>query len=219
MNFKNIGFGLAATATLIAGAGLAASPVNALTIGGKANFSPLTGQPTVLSVSNEFTDLNLTGGFTNLTGLQVNTIQLNPGSTDPDPLYNANFGSTFNFISSFQYAGQAARINLAGSQQVILTQGGTEINGFASTINVIFQGIIEALDGTDLGTVVGNFSGNQTVKNSQTLASNFSLDLTATPVPTPALLPGAVAMGVAALRKKRKQQEEDAELASEPVEV
>ena len=64
--------------------------------------------------------------------------------------------------------------------------------------------------GKEISEVLSAFA---TIKNDKTMLGNYTnITLATTPIPTPALLPGLIGMGVAALRK-RKSEVEAAETA------
>jgi hypothetical protein len=191
---------LAATVGTAAFVVALSAPAQALIIGGKATYTNSGAMPTDLTVSNEFNNADLTGGFTNVTGLLVNSVTIVSNSTPPSG-FNAKYNFTSAFLSGFQYSGVAAVMNLLPGDLVNQTNGG----GYIATTAFDFTGEIRSLVGSSLlGTVTGNFSANKSPKND----SNFSLNLDATAVPTPALLPGLVGMGIAAVRRQRKQTAE-----------
>jgi hypothetical protein len=103
-----------------------------------------------------------------------------------------NYGATPSYITNFVYQGQNAVFNLLSGSGVYISSSGLTFFG-----DDIF-GEIRTLGGTLLATATGSLSGSQTSRS-----SDFSLSLNATAVPTPALLPGLVGLGVAALRKRK----------------
>jgi hypothetical protein len=200
MSFKQIGFVTGSAIALAAGAFMTA-PAQALTIGGSASYSSTSAFPTTLTVTGESaTNNDLTEGFTNVAGLLVNTLTIASGSSTPG--FNANYSATSSFLSNFQYQGQNAVLNLFASNSVV--QVFTSPTAF--TVNSALSGEIRSVVGNQLlGTAVGDF-----------IATNsglgvFSANLTATPIPTPALLPGLVALGFGVLRKRK------GEVTAEPV--
>ncbi|WP_088892298.1 PTPA-CTERM sorting domain-containing protein [Leptolyngbya ohadii] len=187
------------------------TPAQALIVAGSVSYSPLLEFPTTLTVSNEFANnINPGLGFTDVSNILVNSLLLQSGSLSGAP-FNANYDTTPAFLSNFKFKGQDAQLTLLPGDQVIHTTGNTESLQFASTTNVIFSGIIEKLDGTDLAKVLGNFGAGETFSMGQRVAS-FRMDVRSVRVlddveeiPTPALLPAALGFGAAMLRKRKGQ--------------
>jgi hypothetical protein len=183
MNLKSLMTGAAIAATVVGGSMALSAPAEALIISGASSFTPVSGLPATLNVTGEFSNGDLSGGFTNVTGIQVGTLNITaPG----------NYVATPSYITNFMYQGQNAVFNLLSGSGVY-----ANINGVTFFGDDIF-GEIRTLGGTLLATAKGSVSSVQTGNS-----SDFSLSLNATAVPTPALLPGLVGMGVAALRKRK----------------
>ncbi|HEY9698661.1 MAG TPA: PTPA-CTERM sorting domain-containing protein [Trichocoleus sp.] len=202
MNSKKLCFGVAIATMAVAGSLVSASSAEALVIGGNAHYSPLVGLPTTLTVDGEFDNSDLTGGFTKVLGLRVNSLLIKAGGS---------YDATSNFLSNFKYAGVDAVFNLFEDNSLLHTS--TTVGDFISTSTVepeFFGEIRSVLGNKLLATAFGGFSAGETMRGGTLISSNFSLDLTATAVPTPALLPGLLGMGVAALRR-RKNEETQAE--------
>jgi len=207
MTLKTFGISAAIAASAVVGVVAVNSPAQALVIGGKADYAPLTSLPTTLTVSDEFNNGDLSGGFTNVSGIVVNSVTLSAGSSSGAP-YNANYDNTSAFLSNFQYDGVDAVLDLIAGDRVTHTISMESATSLTSTVDFLFNGVIRAVSGgTVLGTANGGFSANKTVLNGVVTSSNFSLDLKAAPIPAPALLPGLVAMGVTALRKRKSEAE------------
>lgn len=217
MNFKMIGLKTALTAAIVATGVAAATSAEALVIAGKANYSATNTLPTTLSVDGEFNNGDLTGGFTDVSGLLVNSVEINAGS--PIPGFNANYGATSGFLSNFKYGGQNAVLNLLAGNQIVHTivnPIGPSL--LTSTADFNFTGEIRSLGGSLLGTAIGGFSANRNVNAAgRIVTSNFSLDLDATPIPTPALVPGLLGLGAAALRKRKGEEVEAEAVEAEAV--
>ena len=81
-----------------------------------------------------------------------------------------------------------------------------------SAADFVFQGAFNNAMGEILGS--GTLTTQVNFKDGKDQPSSFSLTADASAVPTPALLPGLVGMGIAALRK-RKSAEETVEEAVE----
>jgi hypothetical protein len=195
-NFKKVCFGAAVMAIATGVSLTGVSPAQALIISGTPTYTNAGAAPTTLGVDGEFNDGILTGGFTDVSGILVNSVTINPGSTTLG--FNANYGDTPNFLSSFQYDGVQAVMNLLAGD--LVTQ--TTVGGFVSTTAFDFSGEIrDFATNALLGTATGNISANQSFAS----GGNFSLDLKAVPIPTPALLPALLGMGLTAVRRQRKQ--------------
>ncbi len=206
-NFKKACFSAAALAVMATGTTLAGiSPAQALIVSGKPLYNPTNTLPTTLSVDGEFNNGDLAGGFTNVSGLLVNSVEIKAGSALGAP-FNANYGATSAFLSNFQYNGVAAVLNLLPGQKVIQTNTFSGADFLTSTVDFAVVGEIRALlGGALLGNAIGGLSANTTFVGGVLNSSNFSLDIKATPVPTPALLPGLLALGAGVLRKRKSQE-------------
>lgn len=208
MNFRTIGFGLAA-ATLSVGTVLAASPAEALTIdfaGSLAlNPDPLSAGGITVTANAEPSGRNV---IRTSNGLGVTFI---PSllDLDDDQIDGLNlFGfETLNLLFSEQVNLLAATFtNVQTNDQFRLL---VDDNQFIDA-DIPGSGVFNFLT-SPTGTLFG-FSA--TGLNDDYFLKSVEF----TPVPTPALLPAALGMGVAALRKKCKQ-EADADLTPEPVEA
>lgn len=185
-------------------AAVSASPAQALIVGGNPNYSPLDSLPTTLTVAGEFNNGDLTGGFTSVSNILVNSVNIKAGSLTPG--FNASYDATPNFLSNFTYGGVDAVLNLLAGDRVFHTF--FTVSPFTSTSTVDFELIGEirsAVNGQLLGTAVGGFSAGKSFRGGSPVSSNFSLDISATPIPTPALLPGLIGLGVSVLRKRKKE--------------
>lgn len=124
---------------------------------------------------------------------------------------NGFFLSTDSITFAFKHALTAFGIDIN-----TFSQGGsiTATTSNGDSINSLF----DPFPGSPTGEFLGFFS--DTEFSSITLAgvgaNNFSLDTlrgvesSSTPIPTPALLPGLIGMGVAALRKSKQEAETEA---------
>lgn len=201
-NFKQVCFGAATIAVMSAGTTLIADSAQALSLNGgfimngTTTISNSTTNNPTLNFSN-FQILSKTGSFTGLSGTPViANLTLN----DPNPLNNssANKGTysnsaIVNFISG---------LNLGGGLTFDLDASGVNLFGFITNgDDFAIAGPITGLFKQG-GSVVGK--GFLGVNNSEGISS-ISLTAGSTAIPTPALLPGLVGMGIATMRRKRKQ--------------
>ncbi len=208
MDLKTLGVSAAvASAAMVSAVGVVL-PAQALRIGGVPNYNPLSSLPTTLEVTGEFNDGDLTGGFTDVSSILVGQVTIKSGSSIAG--FNASYDPTPNFLTNFKYLGVNAVLNLLGGNEVFHTITPIGPRTLVSTVDFNFIGEIRALAGGRLlGKAIGGFSANRTVNGSTTTSSNFSLDLTASPIPTPVLLPGLLALGAGVLRKGKDEVAEE----------
>lgn len=189
-------FKIATISAISISASIAASATsaNAFTIGGNITYSSSFNPPPPV----------ITAGFSNETVIGIDA-DFSPAGTSVavadlpltiTNLFVATSPSIPNFITGFQYQNQPAVFDLAaGADTAILATA----NGLGA-LDFTFGGLIKSTGGDTLATVTGTFSGAETSTN-----NDFSIDLAATPVPTPALLPGLLGMGMGIVRKRKQQ--------------
>ncbi|MBE9179505.1 PTPA-CTERM sorting domain-containing protein [Oculatella sp. LEGE 06141] len=200
MNFKNIGLGLVATAAAVSSVALAQAPAHAFFIGGTADYEPLGSLPATLKLTDGaiINDAQFTATVANL---EIKDLKLLSGST-AGGFYNASYERVSSYITGFKFNGVEAVFDLAAGNEVAFNGAPGVASG---SVDYNLSGIIRRQDGTGaLAQVVGSL--NSAGENTRT--ANFSLTFgQVTEIPTPALLPGLVGMSIAALRKKRKDEE------------
>ena len=181
-------------ASAITASVLTANPAQAVRISGIPIYTPSGALPTTLSVKDQFNNGVLTGGFTDVSNIKVGELDLLAGSSAGSG-FNANYAFRENFISGFTFGGVAAYFDLFAGDTVVHTF----IPGALTfTIAADFAGVIRSDASKEaLAFGFGTFSADAT-----SLSNSYSLNLIAKPIPTPALLPGLVSLGVAALRRK-----------------
>jgi len=193
MNLKTISFNAVVAATVVVGAATSVSPAHALSFstsgtttfvnpGGSSttiNFSPL------LLSGSEFTPGTL---GTNASGLTVNGVA-NAFSATSNPLSN--------FLTGFRFKGVNAVLNLDAG--IDLAKGFSLRSNKASTFGEL-MGEIRSTSGSLLGTTSGVFVASSTNGN-----GFYSYAGDAVAIPTPALLPGLVAMGIGIMRKRQAE--------------
>jgi hypothetical protein len=211
MNFKKIGLGLAATAAMTTGVAMTEAPAQALTLdfsAGTSSVSPLlefnagginvkaTATPSVFGVSRKvFQGSNGLGAtFTNssLENNQVDGLGL-------DETLNLLFSEQINLL-----AATFARVGTNDEFKLL-------VNG-----NQFISADIPGGNGSD--TAIGKFSFSPSPVGTLfgfTVTDNnddyFLKSVEFTPIPTPALLPGLIGMGLAAIRKRKGEQAEQPE--------
>lgn len=180
---------VAAVAAVTAGA----TSANAFTIGGNVDFSvaapAVTADFSNATVVGVDADFSAAGTPVSVQDLPLTAIVSLLASNPAIP----------NFITGFQYQGTNAVFDLnAGSDSVVFPT----LAGDISVIDFDFGGLIKSTTGDLLATATGSFSGIETATN-----NDFSVDLAATEVPTPALLPALLGMGATMVRKRKQQSE------------
>lgn len=111
---------------------------------------------------------------------------------------------TSDFISNLVYGGESLSFDLTSLTGFTFNPPGLgALNGFS------FSGKFR----TASGAILGNGSLNA-IFSIDTLTGNTSwaASLTATPIPTPALLPGLLGLGLGVLRKRKAEAEETVEV-------
>lgn len=165
---------------------------NAFTVSGNIDFGFSNPPPLVTA---NFTNESVAGGFNpnfSPLGTPVTVADLPITLSGSNGIHPAIAG----FIQGFQYQSQAAVFDLTS---------GTDTNVIASAgnfgaLDFTFGGLIRSTGGDTLATVTGTFSAADSATNNE-----FSINLAATPVPTPALLPGLLGMGMGIVRKRKQQ--------------
>ncbi len=206
MNFKKIGLGLAATAAMTTGMVLAEKPAQALNLNLGNKFLGLDGSVTIFregadlydfSFSNIIIDSNSDSPPFKL-GDAVTIASLSNISEAGSP-----FGPIAGFITDIELTdGEIVSFDLTNLSLDVTQNRNTN---YALT----FEGNFLRASGDvfGFGSITSQFAGNLTVGS--TVTRNLSGDITA--VPTPALLPGLVGMGLAALRKRKEEGAEQPE--------
>lgn len=203
MNFKSIGLAAIAATTVAAGATLASSPAQALSItsGSEINFAtpPLLGAGADISASG----IDFFSGNLPFIGRFGQGIAVTSGTGD---FANANFFSlgaqikdlTLPSITAAQKTGFISGINLFPSFASIAFDLST-FNFDALNRNATFTGFFRS--GSDLTAATGLFTAQSTFN-----PTSYSLSIKAAPIPTPALLPGLIGLGIGVLRKRKAEK-------------
>jgi len=214
MNFKSIGLS-AAVATAVTISGAAFLPAQAATLGTSGGFN-IKGKATLSSskpsqpksfsnpVLNFSTSANkfklvladLTGGFAgHLTTanpsqvVDVKKLVLTKGLFQGKSVYS--FGETPDFIKGLLLDGTPISFKLFAD-----SLHGTVTNLKMFNLSGSFQGVFTNIN--NVAVADGTFS--------LTSGNPNLISIAATPVPTPALLPGLVGLGIAALRKRKSEE-------------
>lgn len=204
MNFKRLGLGLAATAAMTTGIALTEAPAQALSFGDALDFS---------SKSGSLASFNETTGFLDF-GLVENDFASPFGSLNEEIFFNDITLTSIapvapGAIASWQYTGATPFTlitglddGLGGETRVydvvsfVLNQYGP--NAFIANVNGFFNP--PGVQGVGGISSFGSFT-----------LSGSTISGQITVVPTPALLPGLIGMGLAAMRKRKNEQVEHSE--------
>ncbi len=204
MNLKSIGLAAVAATTVAVGATLTSAPAQALVItpGSEINLAtPGIGIPSA-GANISATGIDFFGGFFNQ-GVSVTS-----GTGD---FAGSNFFSIFAqikdltlpSITAAQKTGFISGINLFPSFAPVAFDLST-FNFNAVTRTATFDGFFRS--GGDLTAATGTFTAQPGFN-----PSSYSLSIKAAAVPTPALLPGLIGMGIAAWRKRKGESAAQAE--------
>ncbi|MFQ3615120.1 MAG: PTPA-CTERM sorting domain-containing protein [Cyanobacteriota bacterium] len=219
MNLRHFGLQTLLLGTAITASVVASAPAQALSLIGSIG---LTGNSIVTPDGVTFsTDtVNVaTGDFSGLVGFTGATLQ--PLTFTPTLGANPTAGTYFNrgvaALPSFINFGSVT----IGTTTAVLTFDLDEVSNAVTTIvKTPISGISH-----NINPLTGKFNFNgQTIGagflqasvsgSGANAASTYQVTLSTQPIPTPALLPGLLAMGAAALRKRKDEEEEalDAEV-------
>lgn len=216
MKFKTLAMSAAIAGTVAMGATAAATPANALSLDGGLQFSSKkaiaskVNSSTVkleLSKSGPFTVSNQTGDFTSVVGSPVFKnlpLALTSGTLANGGSFSLLGSKITSFISGLSIGSNAVTFDLTSAN---------------------FSGFFKGAKNFNLGgTFDGNFISNGVTIGTGSLSTlniggsvGTSGQVATVAVPTPALLPGLLGFGVAALRKRKG--EASTEVESEAVEV
>ncbi len=197
---KTFALGAATAASVMAGVALDTAPAIAatakFTVGGNVDFTNPASGDTTLKFRNATPVEGFDSAFTFMPGLKVNDLTL----TGIAPTFNATSSPVFPFITGFQFKGNDAVLNLNAGENLVKAAIGANGGGTFST-DLPLIGTIRRVGSNDL---LANFTASIAAVETP-LNNNFSFDVDATEIPTPALLPGLVGIGVATLRKRKAE--------------
>jgi len=212
MNFKSLGFKAAIATAVVATSAAAMAPAQAASLrggiafsggatvpnffgsGGTINFMP----GTVNNASGDFTSLALAKSAVEVSDLVLSNpgVVSSPISGTKQRVFDGS-GLTINFAS----LNGSALSFVADPSKYIGTRTATGLFSIAAGGN--FLGTFFN-NGQTLGAGHLNASRSGTVKTD----GSYQFTLTATPVPTPALLPGLLALGAGVVRKRKSEATE-----------
>lgn len=201
MNLKSIGIRTAVTAAVAVGSVvIGVSPSEAANIGGGGTLEirndVQSNAQVVLGGSGEITNLNFVG-------VKPGSIQVSDG-TGMFASYIGSFGTIQNLAFSGGVSGPVnSFFSIAPDLVFDLSSAVATVSG--TSANFDFEGLFANSSGSVLGS--GTLTTQVKLKNGIDGPSSFSISTDAEAVPTPALLPGFLAMGAAALRRRDSAEE------------
>lgn len=210
MNFKSIGLKAALAATVLAGSAFAVAPAQAATFG-KVSFGGLGELSSVKgSESSDVSQIVFKDGKLKInSGTGSFADYKNGTATFFSKSFATDLINQVSFVT-FKKAGFAnLTFNLTKFIQPKYVEIGSELDKgavdslgqFTSRVSGVFQPGASAVD-----EVISAFA---TIKQDNTKEGNYTnIVLSTTPIPTPALLPGLLGLGVAALRKRKSEESE-----------
>lgn len=203
MNFKSIGFKAAVATAVVAGSALMTSSAQAATVGsvsfgGLGELTSVKGNEGTDIAKVVFTDgvLNINSGTGSFAGFVGGTATF----------FQKSFTTSLTNRSSFVTFRKVGFSDLTFYLDKFVNPSYTEFGGtkddfgqFTSRVSGKFNPGGNAID-----EVISAFA---TIRQNST--SNFTdITLSTTPIPTPALLPGLIGMGIAAIRKRKSEESE-----------
>lgn len=209
MNFKKIGLGLAVTAAITTGIALTEKPAEAISLfsdnfdtenggSGALNFNGFSkwdvtdGTVDLIPAGGQFDFYPGNGLYIDLDGSTGNAGILTTKTTFAAGTYNLSFKLGGNARGS---AADAVTVNLGlgNFSEVFTLNSGDPLTTFVRTITLTSAGKLSFSNagGDNIGAILD--------------------DVNLTTIPTPALLPGLIGMGLAAMRKRRNEQVEHSE--------
>jgi len=208
MNLKSIGLAAVAATTVAVGATLTSAPAQALVITPGSEINLAT--PSVLGAGANISASGIDFFSATIPGLGSfgQGVSVTSGTGD---FLNANLFSlaaqikdlTLPGITAGQKTGFISGINLFPSFASVAFDLST-FNFDAVTRSATFDGFFRS--GSDLTAATGKFTAQSGFN-----PTSYSLSIKAAAVPTPALLPGLIGMGVAAWRKRKGESAAQAE--------
>jgi hypothetical protein len=212
MNFKSIGISATAALTLATGTALMSAPAEAISLTGTIT---LTGDPPASVTIPNLTTVGSSG----------NVVFNSPTfvTTSGDFASLSAFGITINplpltLTNTNTFMGTTTKLYTSVGANPFINFGTQTLKGVESTLSFvlnpgIFTGTFTNSTfslSTVGGPLIGKFVfGSETIANGTLTAfqtsnnAGYQIALEAEPIPTPALLPGLVGFGIAALRKRK----------------
>ncbi|MGA7932084.1 MAG: PTPA-CTERM sorting domain-containing protein [Kovacikia sp.] len=201
MDFKTLSLNAAVATAVVAGSAMAISPAQAVTLtSGSIFFQPGNLSSSVSNLGGGTLQLSFTGGtptgLTGLAGVSGTPVFQNLTLT-PNGSGGYTTGPVTNFISGLLFGGDPLSVDL----------GSTSFNGiFSNPSNYLLGSAIFNLQISSAG--VPQLSGQGALFASSTPNNSFGVFSGTQAIPTPALLPGLVGLGWAALRKRKTELRE-----------
>jgi len=216
MNFKSIGLNIAAATVMATGAGIASSPAQALsfnkgtfTAEGKSFITGLDPLKKPTSFDLNFRGFKVTDTTGSLAGgALTGTPSLSPLHLTKDVSGNFNSDGVLNFITGLKYKGEEAFFDL--NPLSFLASSGSSVSSATmyslfSSEDIDFTGVFRTATYSSDSTIAFSVVKNMLLKKP---INDAGVNVA---IPTPALLPGLVGMGLAAWRKRKGEEAEQAE--------
>ena len=199
MNLKTIGLNAAIATTVAYGSVLGIAPAQAISLNGSVTISGQSTFSTVGSTTTiDFLNQTVSGFFGDFSPLNNQAVTVKPLT-----LVNGFTSSVNSFIDfgTFTKSGTTGNLSFVLNPSTFNTVGLGSVGGVAGKLDGFFQ-----------------FGGSTVAKGSLLAASfgsaknSFSqITINTTAVPTPALLPGLLALGAGVIRKRKAQATEKVE--------
>ena len=210
MNFKSIGLNVAAATVTMAGAALVSSPAQALSfnrgtfdLGGTTGISDISNRAGQVS-SFTFSFQNFVIGNTTKS-MAGGTLTGTPSLLSLSLTRTGNSFTTAsgvqNFLTGLKYKGESVFLDITNA--ITFTGTVQNQNQYALTATNLAAVFRTANGSLSSDSIVSSLTASRSGGRSGT--GSLSVD-----VPTPALLPGLVGLGVAALRKRKSEATKDA---------
>lgn len=204
LNLTTFGFTTAVATVMATSTVLVSSPAHAISLTGSLSLSGgATVTPDAITFNNAVID-TANGDFTSLLGSTAATIK--PIELTPSAVPGINFrttGASPGFINfgSFTLGSVTSTLlfNLLPSELVTVFEPEIGVNQFS------FPNIAGTFEFDGQTLALGFLNASNTGSG-----GSYDISLRAQPIPTPALLPGLLALGAGALRKRKVKAEAEA---------
>jgi len=205
MDFRTLSLNAAVATAVVAGSAIAISPAEAATITAPSSllFGPGSVSTSIADLGGGTLQLNFTGlapasgggGLAGVTGTPI----FQPLTLSPNGPGSYSVASVSNFVSGLTFGGDPLSVDLSGF---------TFSGSFVNTTNYLLGSAI--FDLQFLSNGVPQVSGQGALFASSVPNTSFGVFAgTQTAIPTPALLPGLVGLGWAALRRRKAEVSEE----------
>lgn len=202
MNVKSLSFNAAVATAVVAGSAITISPAEATTLTSPSSLllGPGSVSTSVTDLGGGTLQLSFTGlapatgggGLAGVTGTPI----FQPLTLTPNGAGSYQAAPASNFVSGLTFGGDPLSVNLSDS---------TFSGSFVSSSNYLLGSSIFNFEFLSNG--IPQLSGQGALFVSSTPNTSFGVFAGTQAIPTPALLPGLFGLGIAALRKRKNEQE------------